>query len=497
MKILDKYILKSFLIPFFATFFIVMFVLVMQFLWAAFDSIAGRGIDFTYIAKFLFYTALQVTPTALSVGVLLSSIMAMGNLSEKYEIAAIKAAGISLVRFASPLVILVAFISIISFIFLNNVYPYASFRQRNLYFGMKKQKPTLALVEGGFNTDIPGYSIKFDKKYGPDKKMLKNIYILDLKSSEKNDKIIVADHGTITTKTGSKYMTLLLYDGYYYEDHTEQKTKKEEIVRMPASSVKFKTYKVNLDVSSLYGQKIDMDKYKTHYMMLSMKQLEKFSDSLKSAYDNYLEDRNKTFYQFSKAKYQLYNRYDTLPEKDSILKIIHAKAPQDLTSHLKDNRDKIVVLDKALADLKSPLNNLNVYMLNFKNKRKILNMYDFEYFYRISFSISCIILFLIGAPLGALIRKGGFGVPMVLAIILFTIYFFMNSLGKNIAEESSMTALMGASFASLIMIPLGIFLTVKAVKGTGYINFGIYTKAIKKIFTSLFDKIKIIHSKNE
>lgn len=480
MKILDKYILKSFLVPFFATFFIVLFVLVMQLLWAVFDGIAGKGIDFIYILKFLFYTALQVTPTAFSVGILLSSIMALGNLSEHYELAAIKSAGISLGRLLRPLILLAFLIGIVSFIFLNNVFPYASFRQRNLYFGMKKQKPTMALIEGSFNTDIPGYIIKFDKKYGKDKKMLKNLYILDLKNSQKNDKIIVADHGTITSDSGSKYMTLLLYDGYYYEDHTEQKNQRQERLRMPASYVKFKTYTVNLDISALAAQKIDVNRYKKHYMMLSIKQLHKFSDSLKLEYDNYIKERSQTFYQFSKAKSQLYNPYDTLPKKDSILRTLHAKIPKNLTSHIKNNIGRMKLVENVLGQLKDPLNNMDVYKSSFNSKRKILNQYDFEYFYRIMFSISCIILFFIGAPLGALIRKGGFGVPMVFAIILFATYFFLNSLGKNIALESSMTAFMGACFASLVMLPLGLFLTIIAIKGNKGKSFQV--SLIRKIF---------------
>ena len=227
MRILDTYIIKSFLKPFFATFFIVMFVLVMQFLWFAFDEIAGKGIDIFYILKFLGYTCLQVTPTALPIGVLLSSIMAMGTLSENYEMAAIKSAGISLNRMLKPIVYMTIFISAINFVFLNNIYPYASLKQRNLLFNMKKQKPALALIEGSFNTEIPGYSIYFEKKYGPEENLLKNVRIYDLKSGKKNDICITAKKGEITTEPGSKYMTLNLSDGYYFEDHSSEKKKKK------------------------------------------------------------------------------------------------------------------------------------------------------------------------------------------------------------------------------------------------------------------------------
>ncbi|NQV77195.1 MAG: YjgP/YjgQ family permease, partial [Lutibacter sp.] len=175
MKIFDKYILKSFLEPFLATFFVVLFVLVMQSLWLAFDEIAGKGIDIFFILKFLGYLALMLTPTALPIGILLSSIMALGNLSENYEMAAIKSAGISLKRVIRPLIILTLFISALNFVFLNNIYPWATLKQKNLYLNMKKKKPALALVPGAFNTEIPGYSIKFEEKYGEEENLLKNV----------------------------------------------------------------------------------------------------------------------------------------------------------------------------------------------------------------------------------------------------------------------------------------------------------------------------------
>ena len=188
MKIFDKYILKSFLQPFLATFFVVLFVLVMQSLWLAFDEIAGKGIDVFFILKFLGYLALMLTPTALPIGILLSSIMALGNLSENYEFAAIKSAGVSLKRVIRPLIILTLFLSCLNFVFLNNIYPWATLKQKNLYLNIKKKKPALALVPGIFNTEIPGFTIKFDEKYGEEENLLKNVQISDLSAGKGNIK---------------------------------------------------------------------------------------------------------------------------------------------------------------------------------------------------------------------------------------------------------------------------------------------------------------------
>ncbi len=471
MKILDKYILKSFLKPFLATFLVVMFVLVMQFLWIAFDQIAGKGIDIIYILKFLGYTCLNVTPTALPIGVLLSSIMALGNISENYEMAAVRSAGITLKRFITPLVFLTIIISGINFIFLNNIYPYASLKQRNLLLNMRKQKPALALIEGSFNTDIPGYSIKFEKKYGPEENLLKDVMILDLKNSKKNDKIITADHGEITTKDGSKYMTLKLYDGYYFEDHTDQKKRKENRDKMPSSLAKFDTYKVNIDISSFNNNNLDTEKYKQHFTMLSVKQLYKQSDSLKGNYDAYLNSKATNFYNRNNAR-ELVKPHDSLLAKG-------------LNKNILENFDlksKITLLRAAKNNAKTPLRTIGVYKENFKNKRKILNLFDFEFHYRLAFSLSCLVLFFIGAPLGSLIRKGGLGMPMILAILVFVVYFFINSLGRNIAEESSISAIFGGWLSTLILLPCGIYLTYRAGKGRGFANMDKITVPIKNFF---------------
>lgn len=477
MRILDRYILKSFLQPFFAAFLIVLFVLVMQFLWFAFDDIAGKGIDLFYILKFLGYTSLLVTPTALPIAVLLSSIMALGNLSERYEMAAIKSAGISLKRFIRPLVFLAIILSGINFIFLNNIYPYASLKQRNLLFNMKKTKPALALVEGSFNTEIPGYSIYFDKKYGPEENLLKNVKIYDLRGGKKNDICITAKEGEITTEEGSKYMTLHLTDGYYYEDHT-QNQKGNKIKNMPASSAKFQTYNVNIDISSFSDNKLDDEKYKNHYMMLSIKQLDKQSDSLKTAYDLYLKSKALSFYNRNNAA-RLYQNIDSIKLKT-------------IKPNLFDNFDlegKTKITNLALASIKKPIRSIQIMKESYKTRRKYLNLFDYEFHYRLAFSFSCVLLFFIGAPLGSLIRKGGFGLPMVMAILIFVVYFFINSLGRNIAEESSISSFFGGWLATMILLPFGIFLTKRATNGMGLVNFDRYFAPFKKIIKR-FNKTK-------
>ncbi|WP_456376444.1 LptF/LptG family permease [Lutibacter sp.] len=478
MKIFDKYILKSFLEPFLATFFVVLFVLVMQSLWLAFDEIAGKGIDIFFILKFLGYLALMLTPTALPIGILLSSIMAMGNLSENYEMAAIKSAGISLKRVIRPLIILVLFVSALNFVFLNNVYPWATLKQKNLYLNIKKKKPALALVPGAFNTEIPGYSIKFDEKYGEEKNLLKNVQIADLSAAKGKIKVITAKKGIISSEEGSKYMTLTLENGNYYEEHINKSMSTKERKKMPASNATFKTYIINIDISSFNDDDtLDDEKIKEHHGMLSLAQLDSISKSQKIKYDEYITNNAKYFFNIIKAK-KIHKYSDSLIDK---------KLDADILQNF-NLKNKSIVLDESIRLLKRAMDRNKNQKQVFKTKRKLINLYDHEYNYRISFSLACLVLFFIGAPLGSIIRKGGFGLPMIMAIVIFVIYFFISQLGKNLAEESAVSALFGSWISTLILFPFGILLTRRATKGMGIFNIDTIFDTIQKIFNKIIHK---------
>lgn len=475
MKILDKYILKSFLVPFFATFLIVLFVLVMQALWQTFENIAGKGISLPFIFKFLYYTILIMIPQALPIGVLLSSIMALGNFGENYEFAAAKSAGVSLQRLVRPLVILAFFFSGINFLFLNNIFPYAILKQQNLYLNIKKKKPAMALVAGSFNADIPNYQIKFDEKYGEEENLLKNVLIYDLSSKKGNQKVITSKTGKIISEEGSRYMTLILYDGYYYEEHIKSSTSYQKKQKMPASNATFKEYEFNIDISSVVDEgSLDDQKLTKRHNMLSLNQLSDTIPHLKSKYDETLGLRAKNIFFNTTAK-DLYKYPDSLKKENVNLIIL-------------DNfklQDKISIINSSITKANRTLSAIKNNMTTLKWQRKNLNFFDTEYYNRIAFSLSCLLLFFIGAPLGSIIRKGGFGLPMILAIGVYVIYFFGNTFGKNLAEESSISAFLGGWISAFIMIPLGILLTRRATKDKGLFN----ADAILQPITNFFKKI--------
>lgn len=479
MKTIDKYILKSFLTPFFATFLIILFVLVMQVLWLAFDSFAGKGIDVFIIAKFLWYTMLVVSPQALPIAVLLSSIMALGSLSENYEFAAAKSAGVSLPRMVRSLIILTLFMSVINFLFLNYVYPYAMLKQINIKVNVKKKQPTMALVAGSFNSEIPNYQIKFDEKYGKEENLLKNVIIYDLSGNKGNKKIITAKSGEIVSEEGSRYMTLILKEGHLFENHITNKMPFKEQKKMPASYADFDEYTINIDISSLMNDDLEDEKFTRNYNMLSLKQLKDTIPTLKNNYDDYLRAKAKNFYLKFNIN-ELYQYPDSLKTKNDT---IHTTILDNFNLETKTD-----ILHNAFLRAENTLSSVKSDKESFKWRRKVLNHYDIEFYNRIAFSFSCLLLFFIGAPLGSIIRKGGMGLPMILAIGIYVLYFFTNTFGKNLAEESSLTALSGSWLAMMVMLPLAITLTLRAKNDKGLFDINSFFSSILLFFKNIFSK---------
>jgi len=477
LKTLDKYIIKSFLTPFLTTFLIILFVLVMQTLWLRFDEIAGKGIEIIIILKFLGYLSLMMVPQAFPIAILLSSIMAMGKLAETYELAALKASGISLKRIMRPLIFLTLLFSLINFLFLNNIFPKAAFKSKNLLVNMQKKKPALALIAGRFNSEIPGYLIRFDEKYGKKKNQLKNVLIYDLTARKGNVKSITAKTGEITTQEGSKYMTFILHNGFYTED-LGRKVNSIKKNHMPFTKSKFKDYTVNIDISALDNVDLEEERYKKDYEMLSIKQLNYYLDSLKKPFDNFIKVKSNNFYVKTDAK----NLFTKKEDRQTFL--------SDTILNNFNNNLKLGIVRQAKSMAERSSVNLEAYEKTYFYKQRIINVFDVEYHKRIAFSVACLVLFFIGAPLGAIIRKGGFGLPMIIAIFIFVIYYFISILGANMAKVSSIPAYTGAWLATVVMLPLGIFLTKKATTGIGLFNIDVFLQPVNNIFKRFKKKNK-------
>ena len=476
MKILSKYIIKSFLVPLIATLLIILFVLVMQALWLQFDKIAGKGISLVIIFKFLGYISLMMIPTALPIAILLSSIMAVGNMAENYELAAVKSAGISLTRFITPLMVAMLILSVVNLLFLNYIFPYASLKTQNLIYNMKMKEPGLALVPGTFNTEIPGYSIKFDEKYGEEENLLKNVLIYEIKDNRVNNKVITAKKGTIVKDEGSRYLTLILEDGHYYEDIFRKSASQKERRRVPFNKAEFDEYTVNIDVSSIGNFNPDEVKYEKGRQMLSLKQITYYTDSLTGPYRNYIINKADRFYITLRAK-KLYK--DTIP---------HNELKPEILENFNDTR-KVIVIQNAMELAKSNLDNIRSFVEIAKGKQRIINSYQTEYHKRLAFSLACIVLFFIGAPLGSIIRKGGFGLPMIMAIMIFVFYYFITTLGDKMAASNTISPFIGGWLATFVLFPIGLLLMRRATRDKGVFNFDRFVQPVVNFFNKLF-KIK-------
>lgn len=334
------------------------------------------------------------------------------------------------------------------------------------------KEPGLALVPGTFNAEIPGYSIKFDEKYGEDENLLKNVLIYQIEPNRQNKTVITAEKGEILSEDGSRYLTLVLKNGHYYEDMLGKKTTIQNRKKVPFSKAKFDEYKVNIDISTIGNFDPDELKYKTGKEMLSLSQLSYYSDSLEAPYEQFVENR---------ATRLLVSLRGGKLKKDTI---VDSKLEPNILDNF-DDEQKTIVMDYSLTLLKGNMENISNFKGSILIKQKMINGYDAEYHKRIAFSLACLVLFFIGTPLGSIIRKGGFGLPMIMAIVIFVIYFFISILGKNMAESNSISPFLGGWLATFVLLPFGILLMIRATRDKGIFNIDAFLQPITSFFRKL------------
>ena len=436
MKRLHLFLIKSFLGPFIATFFIAIFLLLMQFLWKYIDDLVGKGLEFTQIAELLFYASARFVPAALPIAMLLASVMVFGKLGENYELVALKSSGISLLKILFPLTIFVIIIAYGSFLFSNYVMPIANLKNGSMIYDIQKKKPALNIKEGVFYNDIEGFSIKVAEK-ASDGKTLKDIIIYDHTAKNGNDKVIISESGIMQLTKDEKYLELILYNGHSYIDIAENKRKREN----PYRTTHFKEDLIRFDLSSFSTINNSEALYKGHYAMLSNQQLATAIDSLTIKY----EERQITFTK------NITEKYTTNLEVDSLIAI-------QPFSRIKIKQQYDIAINK-LQTLKSiTKSNKN----NLEYREIIITKHNIEWHRKISLAVACLLLFLVGAPLGAIIRKGGFGLPVLVSVFFFLIYHVLSMIGEKSAKDLSMQAYEGMWLANMVFVPIALFLIYKA-----------------------------------
>jgi lipopolysaccharide export system permease protein len=477
IKKLDKLILKSFIGPFIATFFIAFFVLMMQSLWKYIDDLVGKGLDLLTIGQFLWYVSASLLTLAMPIAILISSIMTFGNLGESFELVAIKSSGISLLRFMRPLIWVAVLLSGITFLFANYVIPYAQLKFVTLYNDIYYKKPAFDLKEGVFFTNIPTYAIKVGKKEA-DGKTIRQVLIYE-QSNLLQDNCIVAESGIMKISDDKKFLEFNLQNGFRYQERGSVSDSATEYIRLG-----FKTFKKLFDLSVFQKGNTPDSIYRNNYKMKSVRLLNQALDSLNKTSDSITKKMDREL-----KAYVHYN--GTLTDSAGKKPVSSTTANKtDTTEKWIPDSARFTIYETALNTLTYMRNSIQSNTNEIKNKAEEVKLHKLEWHRKFSLSVACIVLFFIGAPLGSIIRKGGLGMPLVVAIIFFLIFHLLNMFGEKFVKEEITSPFVGMWLSVLVLIPMGLFLTYKAMHDSQLFSKEFYYRGFKKIrlFLSTFRK---------
>jgi lipopolysaccharide export system permease protein len=469
VKILDRYILTAYLKTFISVFVILMLIFVLQAVWLYITELAGKDLDIAVVVKFLMYITPTLIPLILPLTILLTSIMVFGNFAENYEFAAMKSTGISLQRAMRSLSVFIVILGIATFFISNNVIPWAQYNSYNLRKNIAKLKPAMAIAEGQFN-DIGNINIKVAEKSGDRGQYLKDVVIHKKPSSG------IGNYTTILSKTGelvsseeSNILKLVLFDGWYYDDI--QKKDYKERQKKPFAKSEFKKYTINVDLSEINNIDLDEKQITSKYDMLGIKELDYTIDSL-------VQKKSDTYQEFSS---NIYNR-SAIQNLNKGLKIENDSIYRNEIADLFELNKKSSLVDLAINSVRSTKDVISSKDAQISRENKWLNKHVYAYHEKFTLGFACIILFFVGAPLGALIKKGGLGLPMVIAIFLFLTYHFIGLFAKNSGYNGKLDPVLSAWLPTMIMFPLSIYLTRTATFDKPIISFSFISEPIKKLF---------------
>jgi lipopolysaccharide export system permease protein len=480
MKIIDKYLLKSFLITFTTVFVILFFIFVLQSIWLFIAELAGKDLDFVTIFKFIFYYSPIMVPLVLPLSILLASIMTFGSFAENYEFAAMKSGGISLRRAMKFLIVCTFVFSAVAFLFANNIIPEAQYRFVNLRKSILQTKPAMAIGEGQFNKIGTTTTIKVDKKSGENGEFLEGI-TMHMKKGEFGPitTVIKAKKGVLKSDETTNLLQLDLLEGNYYEDIQPQKMEERE--RLPFAKSSFKKYTINIDLAKLNGATDDGGEIINAFNMLTMGELKYTIDSLKL---NYNKDVISYSENIDKNSQSLTDVLQAADQSPTVVKTT-SKSTADLLAIFPKEKQTILI-DVAKSNISNTIFSLDNYTTDLEMKKKYINDFWIAYYDKILVAYSCLLMFFIGAPLGAIIRKGGLGLPIVFAVLIFIVFNFANTFGKKLAGQDAIHPFIGVAAGALILTPFAILLTHRATNDMGLtIDLDWLINPIKNIFTKL------------
>lgn len=483
MKKVDKFVLKSFLGPLLMTFFIVLFIQIMQFLWMYVDDLAGKGLEMKVLLELLFQFSLVFVPTALPLGILLASIMTFGNMGENFELTALKSSGVSLQRIMRPLIILLIFIAIASFFFANNVLPYSNRKAKTLMYDIQRKRPELNIQAGTFYNGIEGFSIKIAYK-DPETNRLEKILIYDHRDRKGNISVTYADSGYMRMTPDETGLLFTLYNGYSYNDIIEKNTSQQDR-KYPFRSDRFIEQSLFVELSGFDLDRSDLSLFSNNSTMLDLSELNVFIDSLSVRLEN---RRNSYLHEFHTTR--LYNRQNLRrgTEAADTIEREYLKFDVDSLYQSLDPEQKEVVISVALTNARSGSKYVLEKNQTLHRDEKGVKRYEIEWHKKFTLAVACIVFFFIGAPLGAIIRKGGLGTPVVISVLFFVVYYVLSLTGEKFAKEGITGSFMGMWSATMILFPIGIFLTYKATTDSAIMNKETYSLFFKRLIRFVINK---------
>ncbi len=459
-----------------------MLIFIIQTFWLFIDELAGKGLDIIIIGKFLIYYSPKLIPLVLPLSVLLASLMTFGTLSENYEFAAMKSTGISLQRALLSLVIFHIILGIGTFYFSNHVIPYGELKSYNLRRNLAKLEPTLAIREGIFN-EIGSYNIKVKNKYGDNDRFLEDVIIHEYTPNKKNNIVIKAERGEMKNEPTDPNLKLVLYNGNRYEQFIPKKVK--DRLRIPHAKVSFEEYEMNIDLSQFNNINLNEENITTSFRMKKINQLKISIDTLQRSYEEKKEIFYNNFTKRSSVSVWV-NKGITSRYKENTFKY-KGELPNHITDFIitDENWKKATVYDKAISIVRNSLRDLNAKRGQFFAFQKLINLHKITLEEKYTLIFVSLLLFLIGASLGAIIRKGGLGLPLVLSVIIFLTYHYIGIFSKNAAEDNSIFPTIATWLPTIILAPFSYILLRRASADKGFVSlYNIYApllNLIKKI----------------
>jgi len=441
----------------------------MFFLFKYVDDLIGKGFEWYTIVELMFYASAANVSMALPLAILLSSIMTFGTLGENYELVAIKSAGISLQKAMRPLLVLILGISISSFFFSEYMLPKANLKFGSLLWDVRNKKLSFLIKEGVFNNSIPGYSIRVDEK--KEDGLLIGLMIYDHTSNNGVPKIIIAKNGRMTTTNDKQFLVLKLNDGIRYEESSGRNAgynPRQQLTRM-----RFEQTEQKFDISSFKMSRTDENSFRSNNAMLNLKGLTHKGDSLKKELDSI--DR------FARLTISSYYKQNTANKGYSKIKVAPVKLKGSIFNNLPQDK-KMPALQSAIDQAAAVKQTVDSRVADHEDRIRNLIRIRIEYQRKFTLAVSCLMLFFIGAPLGAIIRKGGLGLPVVMAIVFFLFYHIITTVAEKSANQGNINPVLGIWMAVIILSPVGAFLTYKATVDSALFDLTYYKNIVTKVF---------------